>query len=206
MRSDALIARTHFQTTHDDLTTMAHVIAHQPHQVPFHTRPVNHAPSPLGFGFGLSSTPATSAWPAPHVRPLTAPLIAQAHIAQNRIAKRRLEHDDDEACQRDARDDAMERSPTPERPKRAAPKRARTTPGVIATGRGQKENQAQGNTPNDGSDVDVGVLLGTCSQGSRRFSTPLTTLHQRVYRAKRCYQFLHPLFLHNLPSRPPCCR
>lgn len=55
----------------------------------------------------------------------------------------------------------MDRSPTPERPKRAAPKRARTTPAVVTLGKGDP-NGKDDKSPaqNEDDDVDVGVLLG----------------------------------------------
>lgn len=55
----------------------------------------------------------------------------------------------------------MDRSPTPERPKRAAPKRLRTTPAATTAEKSQdtiKENKPP--SSNDESDVDVGFLLG----------------------------------------------
>lgn len=59
----------------------------------------------------------------------------------------------------------MDRSPTPERPKRAVPKRMRTTPVVITVAKEGKEEQKSGD---EAHDVDVGVLLGMlkriCSQ------------------------------------------
>lgn len=60
----------------------------------------------------------------------------------------------------------MDRSPTPERPKRAAPKRAR----VVDIGpkedfkKGGKESKAK----SDGDDVDVGVLLGEVSSATSK--------------------------------------
>lgn len=81
--------------------------------------------------------------------------------------KRRYEHDEDDAQQRQSPDEAMDRSPTPERPKRAAPKRARTTPGSVTALKGQKDGQQQGSSGSDGNDVDVGVLLGTFYSHSR---------------------------------------
>lgn len=54
----------------------------------------------------------------------------------------------------------MERSPTPERPKRAAPKRARTTPAIVAGSKDSRGGQDGSNSP-DGNDVDVGVLLAS---------------------------------------------
>jgi hypothetical protein len=79
----------------------------------------------------------------------------------SRAPKRRIEHDDDEASSRGVisvpRDQSMDRSPTPERPKRSVPKRARVTSpdGEEARGDATKEAKAQ-----KADDVDVGVLLG----------------------------------------------
>lgn len=83
-----------------------------------------------------------------------------------RTLKRRFEHDEEQADQMSGhgpgpRDVAMERSPTPERPKRATPKRARnglTFAQDHKEGRSTKEfhNPSTGN-----QDVDVGVLLAS---------------------------------------------
>lgn len=78
-------------------------------------------------------------------------------LPQVRVTKRRHEHDEDEG----KHDEAMDRSPTPERPerpRRAVPKRARTTPaavGAVKDGKSAKEGKSSGE-----NDVDVGVLLG----------------------------------------------
>jgi hypothetical protein len=53
----------------------------------------------------------------------------------------------------------MDRSPTPERPKRAAPKRARTTVASEGEDKNGKENKPS--STNSGDDVDVGVLLAS---------------------------------------------
>jgi len=58
----------------------------------------------------------------------------------------------------------MDRSPTPERPKRAAPKRARTTPALAALSKHYKN--ADSGESNDANDVDVGVLLATLPRES----------------------------------------
>ena len=138
-------------------TTMAHVLAQPPHQVSFPHRPVNHAPSPLGFGFGLSAQPMTSTWPhASLQRSVSSFPATSGHSPQNRVQKRRYEHDEDD---RQQVDESMERSPTPERPKRAAPKRARTTPAAVAGLKDSRGGSQSSNEP-DGNDVDVGVLLG----------------------------------------------
>ncbi|KAG5653581.1 hypothetical protein H0H81_012088 [Sphagnurus paluster] len=79
-----------------------------------------------------------------------------------RAQKRRHDPDDDgDHRQLGPRDASMDRSPTPERPKRAAPKRARVAPQTDSSLKGGselKENKA----PNtDEHDVDVGVLLAS---------------------------------------------
>lgn len=104
-----------------------------------------------------------SSWPSTpsHAPPTQWPhvTLASPHQSQNRSTKRRLEVDDDfDENGRSVKDVAMDRSPTPERPKRAAPKRARTTPVVITVAKEGKEEQQKGG--NEAHDVDVGVLLG----------------------------------------------
>ena len=75
--------------------------------------------------------------------------------------KRRHEHDEEDSAQKSNTDDAMDRSPTPERPKRAAPKRARIALAALSGSKDQKAGQQPGSSNPDSSDVDVGVLLGT---------------------------------------------
>ena len=92
--------------------------------------------------------------------------LAPPHQSHTRSSKRRLETDEDsDEHGRSAKDVSMDRSPTPERPKRAVPKRMRTTPGVITVAKEGKEEQKSGD---EAHDVDVGVLLGMlkriCSQ------------------------------------------
>jgi hypothetical protein len=55
----------------------------------------------------------------------------------------------------------MDRSPTPERPKRAPPKKARVINAIEAENKGKgKERQFPGDGDDANVDVDVGVLLG----------------------------------------------
>ena len=133
---------------------MANVVTHPHPQSPPHPNLMSYTPS-LGFGFGMSATPSLSTWPT---SPPTLGTVAN-QTAPARNSKRRLEHDeeDTETGNRHMRDDAMDRSPTPERPKRAAPKRARTTPTLATISKNEKDEKS-----GDASDVDVGVLLGTC--------------------------------------------
>lgn len=147
---------------------MANVLQHP---IDFHPRPVAHAPSPFGFGFGLgsSSTMATAGWQPTatpgHTNPAAFQQLASSVNQQSsiRAQKRRHEPEDDvdHGRQSSVRDASMDRSPTPERPKRAAPKRARVAPSSDASSKGDsglKENKAPNST--DDHDVDVGVLLG----------------------------------------------
>jgi len=74
--------------------------------------------------------------------------------------KRRLEVDDEDSSVSVKAsvnsDESMDRSPTPERPKRAAPKRARIVPGAKEQA-ATKENKS---LPSEEDEMDVGVLLG----------------------------------------------
>ncbi|KAF8230655.1 hypothetical protein L208DRAFT_1423751 [Tricholoma matsutake] len=147
---------------------MANVL--QPH-IDFGPRPASHASSPFGFGFGLG-TPAASAmvagWQLPPTPGHTNPSAFQqlvTSVNQNtpsRPLKRRHEPQDDTETGRPARDHSMDRSPTPERPKRAAPKRARVTQNSEHTTKNEtatKENTSQSAFSDD--DIDAGVLLAS---------------------------------------------
>lgn len=148
------------------LSIMANVLHHP---IDFHPRPLSHAPSPFGFGFGLgsplSSTVSSSPWGTStpgHTNPTAFQQLAFSinQPSSSRVQKRRhdLEEDLESGRYPGARDESMDRSPTPERPKRAAPKRARVAPSQEAAGKDAKENRAPGTSEED--DVDVGVLLG----------------------------------------------
>ncbi|KAF8078722.1 hypothetical protein FPV67DRAFT_1663413 [Lyophyllum atratum] len=150
---------------------MANVLQHP---IEFHPRPVSHAPSPFGFGFGLSSASssamATAAWQPTttpgHTNPAAFQQLASSvnQYSTIRAQKRRHDPEDDGESARHGglRDASMDRSPTPERPKRAAPKRARVASHLDASPKGDtelKENKAPNST--DDQDVDVGVLLAS---------------------------------------------
>ncbi|TFY68370.1 hypothetical protein EVG20_g3590 [Dentipellis fragilis] len=144
---------------------MANLIQPQP-QLDFHSHPVTHAPSPFGFGFGLSSMarPASAAHSA-FAHPVAFQQLASTISQSARPQKRRIEHDDDQdsgMSRHGSRDDAMDRSPTPERPRRAVPKRARTTPATMATGSKDSDSSKENKDEKAGDqDVDVGVLLAS---------------------------------------------
>ena len=145
---------------------MANVI-HAP--IDFHRGPA--APS-FGFGFGLSPA-ARGGWqplpPIGHQNPAAFQQLASTQLAAAPRQKRRHEPEEEQGEQsvRGAarrRDDAMDRSPTPERPKRGPPKRPR----VAQAGEGPGgEKSKEGKAPGAGDEVDVGVLLGESAAGAR---------------------------------------
>lgn len=147
------------------------------HHIEFAPRPVAHAPSPFGFGFGLgqsSSGAIHSGWqPAStpgHTNPQAFHQLASSIVHTSAISspsfksnKRRLESDDEDSTSvgkaSATRDESMDRSPTPERPKRSAPKRARIAPADTGTKEQSsvKENKV---SSAEEDEVDIGVLLG----------------------------------------------
>ncbi|KAF8168191.1 hypothetical protein B0H34DRAFT_50590 [Crassisporium funariophilum] len=149
---------------------MANVL--HPH-IDFHPRPVAHAPSPFGFGFGLGPTASpsmSSGWGSStpgHTNPAAFYQLASSvtqSASYSRPQKRRLDPEDDTESGRYpvVRDESMDRSPTPERPKRTAPKRARVLNSIEPSAKDDseaKENRAPGSTGDD--DVDIGVLLAS---------------------------------------------
>lgn len=134
--------------------------------IDFHPRPVSHAPSPLGFGFGLSSAGPSSisspTWASyqsqpGHTNPSAFHQLASSitQSASSRPQKRRLDPEDDSENSKCSahRDESMDRSPTP--PKRPAHKRARVTSPPASTSKDDaKEKKEEDN-------VDIGVLLGS---------------------------------------------
>jgi hypothetical protein len=126
---------------------MANVIAPHHPQIDFNPS-VTHSPLPA------TPSPAIMAgWNTLHHFASHSP--STHHASPVRAQKRRLEPEDDDDSGR--KDVVMDRSPTPERAKRAAPKRLRTAPSTescVRDDKVSKENKA----PH--SDVDIGVLLG----------------------------------------------
>ena len=113
-----------------------------------------------------------------------------------RPQKRRLELDDDDIGRRGG-DDAMDRSPTPERPKRGAPKRLRVAVVAEASAKGNDKEPGDGkeNKP-PSEDVDVGVLLG---QSSIRIAHPSD---MSAFIASLPQQSLLPLMMALLRDQP----
>lgn len=155
--------------------TMANVV-HPP--LNFFHEPTHLSTSRFGFGFGLSGNPPTGTGKQPLYTPgHTQPSAFQqltSHInlpaASHRVQKRRLESEDDaESSRHVGRDVPMDRSPTPERPKRAALKRARVT-SQDDESKDQQSSRTSKNVDSD-SDVDVGVLLGMKGPADPSIST-----------------------------------
>ncbi|KAF9535383.1 hypothetical protein CPB83DRAFT_872317 [Crepidotus variabilis] len=138
----------------------------------FHPRPVSHPTSALGFGFGLSSGPSSSMSAAPawgstqqpgHTNPAAfhqlASSIAQS-VSSSKSQKRRLDPDDDaENIKYPARDHSMDRSPTPERPKRAAYKRTKVV--NIPNSSSKEDSKDKKSAEAEDDSIDLGVLLAS---------------------------------------------
>ncbi|OJA16279.1 hypothetical protein AZE42_00127 [Rhizopogon vesiculosus] len=119
-----------------------------------------HSPSCLGFGFGGTSWQSTMT--LGHTQPATFQQLASSMnlpAPVHRVQKRRHEDDESDSSGRHgARDIAMDRSPTPERSKRAAPKRAKVTSAVDSK---DDKNGKENSSVSSDNDVDVGVLLAS---------------------------------------------
>lgn len=122
---------------------MANVLAQLP-QLGF-----NHSHSPGHPPLPVAPTPAIMAgWATVVHQP-----SSNHQLPATRVQKRRLEQEDEDVEVR--LDIVMERSPTPERPKRAPPKRARRVDPSSSNGsQGSKDGGSSEN------EVDIGVLLG----------------------------------------------
>lgn len=137
---------------------MANVV--QPHpQIDFHSSTLGHP----GLGLTLSMSSSLVGL-SPHAHSNIVQPLPSA-INPSRPQKRRFEQDDDQSDQSfssspGARDVAMERSPTPERPKRAPPKRARNNSTFTHEPKGGRIPKELPNSNVENQDVDVGVLLG----------------------------------------------
>ncbi|KAG7099129.1 hypothetical protein E1B28_001001 [Marasmius oreades] len=157
-----------------------------PNNLSFPHRPVKNSPAAFGFGFGLGSmsTPAVNWQTQPLLQPQGSGFNSFASISHNSPSrsaqKRRFDPDDGLENLRNSQDERMDRSPTPERPKRAAPKRARTSPSADSTSQSDKISKDSNKSRNDAAneDVDVGMLLASLpSQSLLPILTSL--LHQQ---------------------------
>lgn len=130
---------------------MANVV-HPP--LDFLHNPATHSPSCLGFGFGGAPSWQSTMTLGRTQLASSMNLPAPAH----RVQKRRHEDDEAESSNRHgARDITMDRSPTPERSKRAAPKRIKVSSVVDSK---ENKNGEENSSVSSDNDVDVGVLLG----------------------------------------------
>ncbi|KAG9087460.1 hypothetical protein FS749_002899 [Ceratobasidium sp. UAMH 11750] len=149
--------------------------------VPFRSAPVTHAPSPFGFGFGLSNQASTSSAAAHHSVASSGihhqgyqPQQAHVAVSPNPFAnvvqpssharaagvgparpntKRR--HDDTESGESREDSNMNARSPSPDRPRRVVTKRLRATDTERETATKAAENQ------DSQVNIDVGVLLAS---------------------------------------------
>ena len=141
-------------------TTMANVVHPHP-QIDFHHSSSLGHPPQIGLGLSLSMSSSLVGFSHSHSNVVQPP----PSINPSRALKRRFEQDDEQADQSysngsGARDVAMERSPTPERPKRAPPKRARNSSTFAQEPKGGRMPKEHPNSSVENQDVDVGVLLG----------------------------------------------
>ena len=162
-RNEATTYESLSDSDHDvtlSFLTMANVV--QPHpQIDFHSSPLGHPQ--MAFGLTLPM-PSSLVGLSPHAH-MNVPQPPASAINPSRTLKRRFEQDDEQADTSSghssgARDVAMERSPTPERPKRTAPKRARNGATFAQEPKGEKTSKENSNSSVENQDVDVGVLLG----------------------------------------------
>lgn len=166
--------------------------------IDFHRGPV--APN-LGFGFGMASPAIKGGWQQPptigHNNPIAFQQLASTiqQASPNRAQKRRHEPEDNgdaharhgsgHATTTGLRDDAMDRSPTPERPKRGPPKRARV---MNVSEAGDKDKSKENKPPGGGDEVDVGVLLGESINSDDRI-TQIYLVLQRACHPSRCCHY-----------------
>ncbi|KAJ1310233.1 hypothetical protein OPQ81_006975 [Rhizoctonia solani] len=154
-----------------------HLLPQQPIHVPFRSAPVTHAPSPFGFGFGLSSQASTSSV-APQYNTISALGQHNQHQHASTVAspnpfanfaqstptravaasstprsngKRRYDDSGDGESRQDS--NMSTRSPSPDRQRRIITKRIRATEAESKT----KVAESQDTQAN----VDVGVLLAS---------------------------------------------
>ncbi|KAF5385451.1 hypothetical protein D9757_005355 [Collybiopsis confluens] len=129
----------------------------------FHPRSSKDAP---GFGFGLSNSMASNSqsWDTSPFQSVQSAAFNQlastsffnSSSSSHRVQKRKHEPEESE---NHPQDEIMDRSPTPERPKRAAPKRLRTSPSSDAVVKDDlRDSKPRGI---EDKDVDIGLLLAT---------------------------------------------
>ncbi|THV07700.1 hypothetical protein K435DRAFT_265890 [Dendrothele bispora CBS 962.96] len=133
---------------------MANVL---PSSIGFHSRPHKDAPT---FGFGLSPSMNPTQWPSsvPIYQPTPFNQFTSNSNHSSTIRSQKRRHDSEDGSENSQ--DAMDRSPTPDRPKRGLAKRARISPNPSETSakdeKGSKEDRIQSRSEQD---IDVGVLL-----------------------------------------------
>lgn len=131
-------------------------------QFGFRPAAVDHSPSPLGFGFGLSSAASVPGWQPPGMQ--AAPFSpAPSAFSGSHKASQKRRHDETDG------DELMDRSPTPERrpvrpikQMRIRSSESRSQDTIGDHDKASKENRSS--RANSGHDVDIGMLLGASIQ------------------------------------------
>ena len=155
---------------------MANVLAQLPQFGFNHSHSPNHPPLPV------APTPAIMAGWGPVVHQPS----SNHQLPATRVQKRRLEQEDEDTEVR--LDIVMERSPTPERPKRAPPKRARRVDPSSSNGSQNNRDSKDGGSSDN--EVDIGVLLGMFNLQLVFMSTSNQIYAQPHYPHNPCSQFL----------------
>ncbi|KAI0307884.1 hypothetical protein B0F90DRAFT_1678124 [Multifurca ochricompacta] len=143
---------------------MANVV--QPHpQMDLHSISLGHPPQ-ISLGLPLSMSSSLVGWSPPAHASALQHSSSTTNPPPLRALKRRFEQDEEQAelssgQNPGARDITMERSPTPERPKRAAPKRARNSSPILQEHREGRGLKYSHHLAVENQEVDVGVLLAS---------------------------------------------
>ena len=123
-------------------------------QFGFRNATVDHSPSPLSFGFGLASAAAVPGWQPPGMQNASSFSPAPSTVGNSSKPAQKRRHEDADG------DEAMDRSPTPEKRPIRPMKRIASHRYPHRTDEGDKENRRDTTGGQGESDVDVGMLLG----------------------------------------------
>lgn len=158
--------------THLHCAAMAGLVHPSP-QFGFRPIAVDHSPSPLNYGFGLSGAVGFPSW-QPHSSQ-TPPTQPSQSSVQKSTQKRKHEDADE--------DELMDRSPTPERRpiRRIRPVRSRLTEHEDKSGKEAKPSSLE-----FGDGIDVGMLLGKTHLTISTVACELTICIQPAYHLNLC--------------------
>ncbi|KAL5535486.1 hypothetical protein ACEPAF_3580 [Sanghuangporus sanghuang] len=128
-------------------------------QFGFRPAAVDYSPSPLGFGFGLSSAASVPGWLPPGMQAATFSPAPSAFSGSHKAAQKRRHDETDN-------DELMDRSPTPERrPVRPIKQmRVRSAEGRSQDAVGDHDKagkEIRSSRADSGHDIDIGMLLAS---------------------------------------------